>query len=180
MAKVHQLKLSQKQVKDAVRKLLSWASDDPDRQRLKETPSRVARALALKAALGKFHIFQQLSNIEQRVGNPEEQVSSHHRSASWAVIGDRECCAPAYSREASCPSLNSFRPSRSLKLRAPPVRCARPRCCLPASRRRAWTSLHTFECAVCDHVLKTLTAYEDPMKSRALGRWLAGDLRSPK
>jgi hypothetical protein len=40
--------------------------------------------------------------------------------------------------------------------------------------------LHTFECAVCDHVLKTLTAYEDPMKSRALGRWLAGDLRSPK
>jgi len=40
--------------------------------------------------------------------------------------------------------------------------------------------LHTFECAVCDHLLKTLTAYEDPMKSRALGRWLEGDLRSPK
>jgi hypothetical protein len=40
--------------------------------------------------------------------------------------------------------------------------------------------LHTFECAVCDHVLKTLTAYEDPVKSRALGRWLEGDLRSPK
>jgi hypothetical protein len=40
--------------------------------------------------------------------------------------------------------------------------------------------LHTFECAVCDHVLKTLSAYEDPMKSRALGRWLQGDLRSPK
>jgi hypothetical protein len=40
--------------------------------------------------------------------------------------------------------------------------------------------LHTFGCAVCDHVLKTLTAYEDPMKSRALGRWLEGDLRSPK
>ncbi len=40
--------------------------------------------------------------------------------------------------------------------------------------------LHTFECAVCDHILKTLTAYEDPMKSRALGRWLEGDLRSPK
>ena len=40
--------------------------------------------------------------------------------------------------------------------------------------------LYTFECAVCDHVLKTVTAYEDPMKSRALGRWLQGDLRSPK
>jgi hypothetical protein len=94
MAKVPQLKLSQKQVEDAVRTLLSWAGDDPDRQGLKETPSRVARALALKAALGKFHIFQQLSNIEQRVGHPEEQVSSHHRSASWAVIGDRECALP--------------------------------------------------------------------------------------
>jgi hypothetical protein len=43
---------------------------------------------------------------------------------------------------------------------------------------RLGTDLHTFECAVCDHVLKTLTAYEDPMKSRALGRWLEGDLRS--
>jgi hypothetical protein len=40
--------------------------------------------------------------------------------------------------------------------------------------------LCTFECAMCDRVLKTLTAYEDPLKSRALGRWLQGDLRSPK
>jgi hypothetical protein len=44
---------------------------------------------------------------------------------------------------------------------------------------RLGIDLHTFECAVCDHVLKTLTAYEDPMKSRALGRWLEGDLHSP-
>jgi GTP cyclohydrolase IA len=44
MAKVHQLKPSQKQVEDAVRTLLSWTGDDPDRKGLKETPSRVARA----------------------------------------------------------------------------------------------------------------------------------------
>ena len=44
MAKIRQLKPSQKQVEDAVRTLLSWAGDDPDRQGLKETPSRVARA----------------------------------------------------------------------------------------------------------------------------------------
>jgi GTP cyclohydrolase I len=44
MAKVRRLKPSQKQVEDAVRTLLSWAGDDPDRQGLKETPSRVARA----------------------------------------------------------------------------------------------------------------------------------------
>ena len=40
--------------------------------------------------------------------------------------------------------------------------------------------LHTFECAVCNSELKTLAAYEDPMKSKALGRWLQGDLHLPK
>jgi hypothetical protein len=40
--------------------------------------------------------------------------------------------------------------------------------------------LHTFECAICNRVLKTLAAHEDPMKSKALGRWLQGDLHSPK
>jgi hypothetical protein len=40
--------------------------------------------------------------------------------------------------------------------------------------------LHTFECAVCNQVLKTLAAYEDPMKSKDLGRWLQGELYPPK
>jgi hypothetical protein len=40
--------------------------------------------------------------------------------------------------------------------------------------------LHTFECAICNNVLKTLAAYEDPMKSKALGRWLQGDLHPPR
>ena len=44
MAKIRQLKPSQKQVEDAVRTLLSWTGDDPDRKGLRETPSRVARA----------------------------------------------------------------------------------------------------------------------------------------
>src|ERR1700722_15663894 len=35
--------------------------------------------------------------------------------------------------------------------------------------------LHTFECAICNHVLKSLAAYADPMKSNGLGRWLQGD-----
>jgi hypothetical protein len=30
--------------------------------------------------------------------------------------------------------------------------------------------LHTFECAICNHVLRTLAAYEDPMKPKGLGR----------
>ena len=46
---------------------------------------------------------------------------------------------------------------------------------------RAWgVYLHMFECAVCNQVLKTLAAYEDPMKSKGLGRWLQGDLHPPK
>jgi hypothetical protein len=46
--------------------------------------------------------------------------------------------------------------------------------------RARGVDLHTFECAICNHVLKTLVAYEDPMKSKELGRWLQGDLHAPK
>jgi hypothetical protein len=45
---------------------------------------------------------------------------------------------------------------------------------------RPGVDLHTFECAVCHHVLTTPAAYEDPMNSKALGRWLQGDLHPPK
>ncbi|SHJ26337.1 hypothetical protein SAMN05444159_0127 [Bradyrhizobium lablabi] len=45
---------------------------------------------------------------------------------------------------------------------------------------RAGVDLHTFECAVCNHVFEALAAYEDPMKSKGLGRWLQGDLHPPR
>jgi hypothetical protein len=45
---------------------------------------------------------------------------------------------------------------------------------------RAGVDLHTFECAICHHELRTLAAYEDPLKSKGLGRWLQGDLHPPK
>jgi hypothetical protein len=44
---------------------------------------------------------------------------------------------------------------------------------------RPGVDLHTFECAVCNHVLTAFAAFEDPMKSKALGRWLQGDLHAP-
>jgi len=40
--------------------------------------------------------------------------------------------------------------------------------------------LRTFKCAICNSVLESFVAYEDPMKSRGLGRWLQGDLHPPK
>ena len=45
---------------------------------------------------------------------------------------------------------------------------------------RPGVDLHTFECAVCSQVLTTFAAFEDPMKSKGLGRWLQGDLYPPK
>ena len=38
--------------------------------------------------------------------------------------------------------------------------------------RAQGVDLHTFECAVCNQVLATFAAFEDPTKSRGLGRWL--------
>ena len=46
--------------------------------------------------------------------------------------------------------------------------------------RARGVDLHTFECAVCNQVLATFAAFEDPMKSKGLGRWLQGDLHAPK
>jgi hypothetical protein len=45
---------------------------------------------------------------------------------------------------------------------------------------RPGVDLHSFKCAVCNHMLTILAAYEDPMDSKALGRWLQGDLHPPR
>jgi hypothetical protein len=78
--------------------------------------------------------------------------------------------------------------SQRLSSAIPPVAFERPACPKCKARMmlvsiepaRPGVDLHTFECAVCHHVLATAAAYEDPMHSRALGRWLQGDLHPPK
>jgi hypothetical protein len=78
----------------------------------------------------------------------------------------------------------SQRPSSAISL----VAIERPACpnCKAAMRlasvepARAGVDLHTFECAICNYVLATVATYEDPIKSRGLGRWLQGDLHPPK
>ena len=77
--------------------------------------------------------------------------------------------------------------SRPLSSFISPVAFGRPACpkCKAEMRlasiepARPGVDLHTFECAVCGHVLTALAAYEDPMKSKDLGRWLQGDLHPP-
>ena len=79
-------------------------------------------------------------------------------------------------------------PSQRLSSTIPPVAFERPACpkCKAAMMlvsiepARRGVDLHTFECAVCNHVLTTLAAFEDPMHSKALGRWLQGDLHPPR
>ncbi len=69
----------------------------------------------------------------------------------------------------------------------PPAPFERPACPRGKARMmltsieptRPGVDLHTFECAACNRVLTTLAAYEDPMHSKDLGRWLQGDLHPP-
>ena len=77
--------------------------------------------------------------------------------------------------------------SQRLSSTNPPVAFGRPACpkckaemmLASIEPARPGVDLHTFECAVCHHVLTALAAYEDPMKSKGLGRRLQGDLHPP-
>lgn len=70
----------------------------------------------------------------------------------------------------------------------PPITVQRPACSrckasmmlVSIEPERPGVDLHRFQCAVCNHVLTIRAAYEDPMHSKALGRWLQGDLHPPK
>jgi hypothetical protein len=59
-------------------------------------------------------------------------------------------------------------------------KCKAPMMLASVEPAGAGVDLHSFECAVCKHGYETLATYEDPMKSRALGRWLQGDLHPPR
>ena len=59
-------------------------------------------------------------------------------------------------------------------------KCKAPMMLISIELARPGVDLHAFECAICNNELRTLAAYEDPMKSKGLGRWLQGDLHPPK
>jgi len=79
--------------------------------------------------------------------------------------------------------------SQRLSSAIPPIAFERPACpkckaqmmlvSIEPARARG-VDFHTFECAVCNQVLTNFAAFEDPMKSKRLGRWLQGDLHLPK
>jgi hypothetical protein len=98
------------------------------------------------------------------------------------ITGDRECCAPAYfegSIMRQSQRLSSVIPFAAIQRPACP-KCKVPMMLASIEPARGGLDWHTFECAICNHELKTLVAHEDPMKSRDLGRWLLGDLHPPK
>ena len=47
-------------------------------------------------------------------------------------------------------------------------KCKAPMMLVSIALARPGVDLHTFECAICNRVHKTLAAYEDPMKSKVL------------
>ena len=59
-------------------------------------------------------------------------------------------------------------------------RCKAPMMLVSIELARPGVDLHTFECAICNRVHKTLAAFEDFMKSKGLGPWLQGDLHPPR
>jgi phage FluMu protein Com len=78
-----------------------------------------------------------------------------------------------------CQRLSSAVPSAPFERPACP-KCKAKMMLISIEPARAGVDLHTFECAVCNHVLTTLAAYEDPMHSKDLRRWLQGDLHPPR
>ena len=75
--------------------------------------------------------------------------------------------------------LSSAPPFAAIERPACP-KCKAPMMLASIEPARPGVDLQTFECAICNRVLETLVAYEDPMKSKSLGRWLQGDLHPPK
>jgi phage FluMu protein Com len=107
----------------------------------------------------------------------------NHRTRLLGITGDRECCAPAYFEGSIMPQsqpLSSVIPFAAIGRPACP-RCKAEMMLVSIEPARALdVDLHTFKCAVCNQVLQAFAAYEDPMKSKALGRWLQGDLHAPR
>jgi hypothetical protein len=98
------------------------------------------------------------------------------------ITGDRECCAPGLFEGSIMPQsqrLSPVIPFVAIERPACP-KCKAPMMLVSIALARPGVDLHTFECAICNRVHKTLAAYEDPMKSKGLGRWLQGDLHSPR
>ncbi|MGY4503128.1 transposase-like protein [Bradyrhizobium sp. GM24.11] len=70
----------------------------------------------------------------------------------------------------------------------PPITFQRPVCpeckasmtLVSIEAERPGVDLQRFQCALCNDVLMIRAAYEDPMRSKSLGRWLQGDLHPPR
>jgi hypothetical protein len=103
-----------------------------------------------------------LINIEQRIRNLKPKLAPSPTCFIEGITGDRECCAPAYQREASIMQKPYFLPDH---INVPIQRPACPRCqtrmmlarIMPA---RVGFDLRTFECPQCDHVHEVMVATE--------------------
>src|SRR6478672_4581481 len=93
---------------------------------------------------------------------PQRAVES---DGSWHFVG------------AECNRADPLNHGQNSPVSFPRAVATGPRLATGGGRARARrVDLQTFECAI----LTTFAAFEDPMKSKGLGRWLQGDLHPPK
>jgi hypothetical protein len=126
--------------------------------------------------LGPFlvsHLILKLSNIDQRLGNPEAHAGCITAQPS-AAIGDREteCSRPTQG--------SSVTSSQQFLIAIERPRCTRCQARMMLERVSAGPigfEHRLFECPRCNHVETSVIA-SDPFKSNATG-WLAGELRTP-
>jgi hypothetical protein len=121
---------------------------------------------------------------------PAKSREKPARLGRWVRVLRLVVCSNHLAESVALPPIEgSIMPqSQSLSSAIPFAAIARPACPKCKARMmlasiesaRAGVDLLTFECAICNHELKTLVAHEDPMKSRGLGRWLQGDLHPPR
>ena len=114
--------------------------------------------------------FRKLSNIEQRTGNRTGILI-------WLGFGPLDMIPGVALALFEGSIMAEAQPLSSVVPLAPIERPACPKCqaqMMLAQIMPAFlgTELHTFECRACNHVIKALGAYDDPMQSRERGRRL--------
>src|SRR5258708_25821444 len=100
-----------------------------------------------------------------RVGPPGRRILKNITARLQGTTGDREMSRSRLFEGSIMPQsqhLSSAIPFVAIERPACP-RCKAPMMLARIEPERTGLDQHTFECAVCSHVLKTLSAYDDPM-----------------
>jgi hypothetical protein len=120
-------------------------------------------------------LFQKLSNIEQRLRDPEEHAGSITAPLRHLPVTESVALQPEPRVETMTYHLAAIPLLAIQRLRCP--KCRTRMVFARISPGPTGFELRTFDCPKCDHIEKIAIA-SDPMKSGDVG-WLVGELRPP-